>query len=289
MDGPNLKDVALRAADRLPLLPAVFQRTLALFAKGDDVSVGELAGVVEQDVVIAGHLVSIANSALYSRAGSVCSVRHAIARLGLHKTRNALLGLSVSRPFRNIRLPKSWSPARFSSHSLAAAIWGDLLVQKIPVENAEWAFLTGLLHDVGLLLIATAFPEQALEMADAGSDYQLAAWERELLGFTHFEIGADLLARWNCPAIVQDASVFCQKNAFELRTPMSLGMAVKTASLLADSNGMSMFGSNQDSAFAPELLGALSVQNPATFIEVFQKEYNGFQSCVGGERTLVTR
>ena len=164
-----------------------------------------------------------------------------------------------------------------------------LLVQKIPVENAEWAFLTGLLHDVGLLLIATAFPEQALEMADAGSDYQLAAWERQLLGFTHFEIGAELLARWNCPAIVQDASVFCQTNAFEFGTPMSLGMAVKTASLLADANGMSTFGSNHNPAFAPELLGAVSIQNPAVFIETFRTEYNGFQSCVAGEQPLVTR
>jgi HD-like signal output (HDOD) protein len=151
MSGPNLRDVALRAADRLPLLPAVFQRTLALFAKGDEVSVGELAGVVEQDVVIAGNLISIANSALYRRAGSVCSVHQAIARTGINKTRNALLGLSVSRPFRNVRLPRSWSSARFNSHSLAAAIWGDLLVQTVPVDNAEWAFLTGLLHDVGLL------------------------------------------------------------------------------------------------------------------------------------------
>ena len=252
-------------------------------------SLGELAGVVEQDVAITGYLVSIANSALYRRAGSVCSLRQAIARIGINKTRNALLGLSVTRPFRNIRLPRSWSSARFNSHSLAAAIWGDLLVQRIPIANAEWAFLTGLLHDVGLLLIATAFPEQALEMADAGSDYQLAAWERQLLGFTHFEIGADLLARWNCPTIVRDASVFCQKNAFEFGNPMSLGMVVKTASLLADANGMSTFGSNHHLAFASELLGALSIQNPATFIDAFQTEYNCFHSSVAGDPTLVAR
>jgi HD-like signal output (HDOD) protein len=243
MTDSNLRETALRAADRLPILPTVFQQTLGLFAKGDDVSVAEVAGIVEQDIAIVGHLLSIANSAVYSRAGSACSVRQAIARLGIHKTRNALLGLSVSRPFRNVRLPKSWSSARFNSHSLAAAILGDLLVQKVPAENAEWAFLTGLLHDIGLLLIATGLPEQALVMSDAGSDYQLVGWERELLGFTHYEIGADLLARWNCPPIVREASVFCESNAFEYGQPLTLGMVVKTASLLADANGLSMFGS----------------------------------------------
>jgi hypothetical protein len=108
-------------------------------------------------------------------------------------------------------------------------------------------------------------------------------------GLRILKSGPIFWSRWNCPAIVQDASIFCQENAFEFRTPMSLGTVVKTASLLADANAMSMFGSNHHPAFAPELLGALSIQNPATFIEVFRTEYNGFQSCVTGDRTLVTR
>jgi HD-like signal output (HDOD) protein len=279
----DLRRLALQAADRLPLLPAVFQRTLALFADGDDVSVGDLASVVEQDVAIAGHLISIANSALYCRTGSVCSVRHAIARIGVPKTRNALLGLSVSRPFRQVRLPKSWSSARFNSHSLAVAILSDLLVQTVPTDNAEWAFLTGLMHDVGLLVLATAFPEEALAVSDAGSDYQLAEWEREILGFTHFEIGADLLERWNCPRLVQDASVFCQSNAFAYRNPLSLGMVVKTASLLADADGISTFGAGQDGSFVPALLEAMSIQKPAAFLDLFHLEYRELQSCVAGK------
>jgi HD-like signal output (HDOD) protein len=280
MSDLNLRETALRAADRLPVLPAVFQQTLALFAKGDDVSVAELAGIVEQDVAIVGHLLSIANSALYSRTGSVCSVRPAIARLGIQKTRNALLGLSVSRPFGTVRLPKSWSSARFNSHSLAAAILGDLLVQKVPAQNAEWAFLTGLLHDIGLLLIGTGLPEQALAMSEAESDEQLVEWERELLGFTHYEVGADLLALWNCPPVVREASVFCESNAFDYAQPLGLGMVVKTASLLADANGLSMFGDNRDPAFVPETLDALRIQKAATFMEHFQMEYRGFQSQV---------
>lgn len=281
MNALDLKEVVLRAADRMPLLPAAFQRTLALFAKkGDDVSVAELAGLVEQDVVMVGNLLSIANSALYGRSSSVCSVRQVIARIGLQKTRNALLGLSVFRSFRGVKLPKNWSAARFNAHSLASAILSDLLVQQVRTDNAEWAFLAGLLHDIGLLLIATALPNESLSMADALSDFQLAERERELLGFSHFEVGADLLARWSCPGSVQEASLFCQTNAFEYQTPMSLGMVVKTASLLADATGFSVFGSNEDLGFVPELLDALSVQKPTAFIELFRVEYRGFQTCV---------
>ncbi len=264
----------------MPVLPAAFQRTMSLFARGDDVSVAELAHVVEQDVVMTGNLLSVANSALYSRASSVSSVRQAIARIGIAKTRNALLGLSAFRSFREVRFPKSWSVARFNAHSLAAAIFSDLLVQRAKTENADWAFLAGLLHDIGLLLIATGLPDHALPVADAGSDYQLVEWERQLLGFTHFEIGSDLLMRWNCPAIVQDVSVFCQSNAFAYENPLKLGTVVKTASLLADASGMSMFGSNQDSTLGPDLLDALNIQKPAAFMDVFRAEYSGFQACV---------
>ena len=216
MNGPDLKDVALQAADRMPVLPAAFQWTMSLFARGDDVSVGELAHVVEQDVVMAANLLSVANSALYSRAGSVSSVRQAIARIGIPKTRNTLLGLSVSRSFRDVRFPKSWSAARFNAHSLAAAIFSDLLAQRASAESPDWAFLAGLLHDIGLLLIATGLPDHSLAVADAGSDYQLVEWERQLLGFTHFEIGADLLMRWNCPAIVQDVQFSAKATLFSI-------------------------------------------------------------------------
>ena len=89
-----------------------------------------LRAIVEQDVVMAGNLLSIANSALYGRSSAVCSVRQAIARIGIHKTRNALLGLSIFRSFRGVKLPKNWSAARFNAHSLASAILSDLLVQK---------------------------------------------------------------------------------------------------------------------------------------------------------------
>lgn len=280
----DLREVALRAADRMPFLPVAFQRTLALFAKkGDDVSVAELAGVIERDVVMSGNLLAIANSALYMRSGSVCSLRQAIARLGIQKTRNALLGLSVLRSFRGVRLPRSWSSARFNDHSLATAIFSDLLVQKVKTENAEWAFLAGLLHDIGLLLIATGLPDEVDELAEVANDCQMVERERDLLGFSHFEIGLDIMDRWNCPWTVQEASLFCESNTFEFQNPPSLGMVVKTASLLADAEGFSVFGpiGDEDLSFAPHLLDALTIQTPGALIDSFQTEYVGFQSSVG--------
>ena len=89
------RESAIRAADRLPLLSSVLQRSIRLLAKGDDVSIIDLGAVIEEDAVITGSLLAIANSVLYSRNNNVASVRLAIARIGVNKTRNVLLGLTV--------------------------------------------------------------------------------------------------------------------------------------------------------------------------------------------------
>jgi HD-like signal output (HDOD) protein len=271
---------ALRAADRLPLLSVVLHRALSLFSRGDDMAVGELASVIEQDVVVAGSMLSIANSALYGRFSTVSSVRQAIARLGVHKTRNVLVALSVTKSFHALRIPGPWSSIRFNAHSLATAAMSELIVQNVPSEHPEWAFMAGLLHEVGLLVIAAGLPEQFQAIAPrAGGDFQLIEREEELLGFNHCDLGAEMLARWNCPPVVQDAARFCEREGYPFEQPLQLGAVVKTASLLADAHGISIFQLNREQAWTAELLDALQVGTPVEFVAAFEMEYNGLQSC----------
>jgi HD-like signal output (HDOD) protein len=251
-----------------------------LLAQGDDVSIADLGVVIEEDAVMAGSLLSIANSALYGRNSSVASIRHAIARLGVNKTRNVLLGLSVSQCFNAMRAPEPWSSIRFNDHSLAVAILSDLIVQNVPSGNPEWAFMAGLLHDIGLPLIAVGLPEQFRAITMYGdNDLQVVERERELLGFTHFDLGAELLARWNCPSMVQEAVRFCECTEFPHEQPLSLGAAVKTASLLADAKGICIFDSSKHNSLTTELLDALDIPAPTEFIAAFTMEYNGVQAC----------
>lgn len=258
----------------------VLHRALALFSAGDHLSVGALADTIEQDVVIAGSILSVANSALYGGHTPAASVRAAIARLGIHKTRNALLGLSIAKAFRSVKIPGKWSSARFNTHSLATATLSDLLAQHKPTQDAEWAFTAGLLHDVGLLLIGAGLPDQFMTLQDsATAGHQLVNHERELLGFTHFDLGAELLASWNCPPCVQEAARFCQRPSFEYNAPFGLGAAVKTASLLADANGFRIFPSNQPHTSMLEFLTALEISNTDEFISTFEMDFNGLHAC----------
>ncbi len=276
----DLRAQALRAADMLPVVAGVLQRTLQLFLQHDDLSVAQLSSNIEQDVVMAASILSIANSAMYGGRSPIASVRPAVARLGINKTRNVLLGMSVTRAFKKVKVPTPWSLTQFNAHSLAAATLSDLIARNVRSEDPEWAFMAGLLHDIGLLIIATGLPDQIeILLKQTGGDVGLVERERELLGFTHFELGAELISRWNCPIPVQEATQFCQRSTFAFDQPLTLGAVVKSATLIADSQKISNFKSTHDEDVTNELLEALEIAKPVQFLAAFQSNYNELQIC----------
>jgi HD-like signal output (HDOD) protein len=270
---------AMQAADKLPLFSVILQRALFLFSQGDDVSIDKVSSVIEQDVVTAGSILSIANSALYGRGTRVASIRQAVNRLGIDKTRNALLGLSVARLFKGVQLPEPWSASRFNTHSLATAVLSDLIATNTPALDAEWGFLTGLLHDIGLFLLVAGLPDTlAAITVNGGDDFHVVERERELFGFTHFDLGTELLARWNCPREVQDAVQACQQTVVQYDAKLSLGAVTKTASLLADACGISTFNSTYDQELADSLLSEIKIVDPVRFMKSFEREYSGLKA-----------
>lgn len=196
----------MRSLGSLPPFSPILNRLLASLAN-EEVSFIKLADLIEKDTVVAGNLLHLVNSALYARRGTVNSVRHALSLLGINKLRNAVLGMSIARMWNQAHTPPHWSMARFNLHSVAAAQLADLLAQRVPVSYPEGAFVAGLLHDVGRLLIALGLPEEYPRIVERAHlrDCSCADAERDLLGFTHAELSAEVLVAWNLPAPIQEA------------------------------------------------------------------------------------
>ena len=172
----------------------------------EDVSFIQLAEIIEKDTVLAGNVLRLVNSALYGRRGTISSVRHAISLIGLVKLRNMAMTLSLAAMWHRTA-PEGWSAVRFNLHATAVAIIADLVAQRIPVVYPEGAFAAGLLHDIGLLLVVTALPEEFRQIRrrylDGGGT--LEECEREVLGISHAELSAAALAAWNMPEPIQKA------------------------------------------------------------------------------------
>jgi HD-like signal output (HDOD) protein len=201
-----LKEKALRSVGALPPFSPILNRVMASLAK-DDVSFSKLGDLIEKDTVIAANLLHLVNSALYARRGTINSVRHALSLLGMNKLRNAVLGMSISRMWNQVPTPPSWSMARFNLHSAATAILGDLLAQRVPVHYPEGAFVAGLLHDTGRLLIAVGLSEEYEQVLALHQESRapLLECEQQVLGFTHPELSLAALTFWNLPEPIQTA------------------------------------------------------------------------------------
>lgn len=201
----DLKRQALCALGELPALSPVLAHLLPSLA-GESVSLARLGDLIERDAVVSANLLQLANSDLYARRGTIHSVRQAVALLGIERIRNAVLAMSIAQMWSQMRMPVSWSMARFNSHSVSVAILSDLLAQRLEVEYPESAFAAGLLHDVGRLILAWALPDHyvRIDLLHATGRPRLDC-EMEVLGFTHAVLSTDALACWNLPAQIRVA------------------------------------------------------------------------------------
>jgi len=240
---PNTyKQRALRSLGSLPPFSPILNRLLASLAN-EEVSFSKLGDLIEKDTVVAGNLLHLVNSALYARRGTVNSVRHAVSLLGINKLRNAVLGMSIARMWNQTRTPPHWSMARFNVHSVATAQLADLLAQKVPVSYPEGAFIAGLLHDVGRLLIALGLPEEYPRIVERVHirDCSYADAERDLLGFTHAELSAEVLVSWNLPTPIQEAVRDHHLNAtMPVGGELPLAFLVSAADRYVNSTGASI-------------------------------------------------
>jgi len=165
-----------------------------------DVSNKEIAEVVGLDPGLAARVLRAVNSAWFGLRGRVDTIAKAISMIGTAELHSLVLATSAAQAFRNIS-HKLIDMETFWQHSVRAALAARHFAESALGRRKESVFLAGLLHDVGQLVILHELPGEAtrvLEAVRAGAPR--GDVERALLGFTHAEVGAVLLERWNLPA-----------------------------------------------------------------------------------------
>ncbi len=238
---------ALESLRKLPSMSASAGRLLGRLAKRD-CELSEVASLVEKDPVLAAQVVQAANSAEFNRAQRVESVRHAIVMVGVGTIRKFALIRTVSNLFSRRAPAQAFSMTRFNLHSVAVGTLMELLSDELPLEYSEGAFLAGLFHDVGTLLIACALPHQyqdTLAIA-ALTGRPLFVCEQNLLGTNHAELSALALELWDLAEPVKHGAAY--HHTPESATPATgrkkarvpLSLALNKADELVDALGMTI-------------------------------------------------
>lgn len=142
---------------RPPTLPRVALEVMEL-ARSPDVDFARVASVVEQDGLVAAQVMRVASSAAYGGGAAVPSIAHAIARLGLRTMRDLVFEIALQAKV--FRVP-AYQPAMdaLARHSIAVAHVARVVARFTALE-AEYAFLCGLLHDIGVAGVLIALAER---------------------------------------------------------------------------------------------------------------------------------
>lgn len=271
------RDSVLKAMDKLPALsPTVGQLLGTLAHSMPDIL--RLERLINKDPALAGTLLSVANSAAYARYASTSSTMDAISRLGFGKLKRFALAQAFSKVFRFGRPPAVWSPTRFHLHSTAVGMAAEILADCLPVEDSEHAFLTGLLHDIGKLLIAVAFPDHWLRIdsfaVHGGSAIEK---ERDLLGVDHTELSALAAARWKLPEAACEAIRRHHSPALENPRAVPLSRLVQASNTFVNSLGISVINLAPDGDPVLPLFNGHSFDTEA-FAAHFQAEWETMSS-----------
>jgi HD-like signal output (HDOD) protein/CheY-like chemotaxis protein len=179
----------------LPPMPTTFfamQRALS----DPDVDAGQISAIIRKDPAIAAKVLQVCNSAFFRLPRRITSIQHAVSFLGLPTVRSMALSAELFKS--GSRLSPALNLDQMQRHSSNVAVLAYWLAR-----DATWAddaFLSGLLHDLGILFLGRQYPERMQEaLGAAAAGMPLAQAEMEHVGIEHTTAGAYLLGLWGLP------------------------------------------------------------------------------------------
>ena len=220
----------------LPVISPLALRIQAL-ASDDDYDVSEAERLIQSDQIVTAEVLRAANSAFYAGLAEIKTVRAAVVRLSIQKVARLVFLVSerarytAGSPQLQSLMATLW---RHANTTASAAHW---LAQKLNFRRVEeTAFLGGLLHDVGHLVIL-----KALDGIQAEQDINLEAetdFLTEVLGAAHTEIGYEFLKTWNIPEVYCRVARDHHKPECDSSDPVLL--VVRLANAAASKMGISL-------------------------------------------------
>ncbi len=234
-------------------------------------SADDIAGVIAQDPALTARLLRIANSPLYGLTTPVETIGRAIAVIGNWELLDLVLSTSIVSAFASLRTGRFDLPA-FWRHSVYTATTARLLARCGHVQH-ERLFVAGLLHDIGLLILAQRFPERAGDWMSSGPGHgiELARLESETLGFDHGLLARTMLAQWRLGEAILE-TVACHHDAGRATAEPGLAAILQIADMAC----------SDEAAAIPSELWALSGIDALSLGPVLEAASGQCEEVTGG-------
>jgi putative nucleotidyltransferase with HDIG domain len=203
MKGYFLKKKIVSKLDSLLPLPEVVLKAQNLIMDSNS-GFDDLSDIIETDQEITRNILNVANSAYYSLKNEVCSVKQACVMLGLDVIAEIIMAAGTSTLFGKALAAYGMNPRELWQHSLSTALGSRKIAEAIRPSLANEAFLSGLFHDIGKMIL----DEHIFSKNDGFKDFLGESREphfmaeNQILGFNHAELAAELCKKWKFPRTV---------------------------------------------------------------------------------------
>jgi HD-like signal output (HDOD) protein len=202
----SFKSKILRSLVELPPMPNIILKAREVMEDPDS-SLKDLSAVIEHDQAIVARVLALANSAYYGLSGLVSSIQHASILLG-QKTLGELITIAASSRLLSKKLRGyQLDPGDLWKHSLAVALGSKIIAEKKNADLVEDAFIAGLLHDAGKIILDPYVQERENEFKKfkKARKQTFIEAEKEILGFDHAEVMSRAARFWRYPEVQTSA------------------------------------------------------------------------------------
>ncbi|HTP24165.1 MAG TPA: HDOD domain-containing protein [Anaeromyxobacteraceae bacterium] len=219
----TIQSVGQRMAEGLAKLrvlkpfPQVVQKLVAMI-ESPDFEVAKISRAVEEDPALASNVLRVANSMLFGGLMPSKTISQALVRVGIHNLYEMVVSVAVSGMFKDAH----GVGKKIRDHCAGVGAVVRALARVFLPQEVDGVFLSGLMHDLGKLLLMQIEGESygALTQCQVSLDFdQSCESERALLGFDHATFGGFVVAAWKIPEPAPRMVAWHHRPAHAFRDP----------------------------------------------------------------------
>ena len=236
----------------MPAAPVILNKALKLTSDLQS-NIDDISKNISADQTLSAKVIRMSNSPIFGRVAKISTLSEAIKVLGFEQVKSIIITASTAKMFQSG--PQAEIANILWKHSLATALGARLVVKKYGGLDKEEAYLCGLLHDIGKLVLLQTAPNVYNKIIAIVKETNLPSIkvEGKELGFNHVNVGQVLLSMWQFPSnLTAQISAHHSSNPNKKAPSKSLGRVVAIANSLAK-----YIGAGFIEAYHPDLEGDL--------------------------------
>ncbi len=230
----NLRGKIEETISFLPPLPSIMTDLIAAL-NSDETDFRTLGKIISRDPAMTLDVLKIANSVFYGLQNKVTSVEQAVRMLGVGEITSLCISCGASGSLKAPKGVETLNMKRFWGHSVATGVIAKILCAKFKLGRWDSLYLSGLIHDVGVVILDRFKHDVYEEILDLTGKENISVLEAEqrIIGASHDAVGGWLIAKWKLPQVFVEAASYhhtVTPASERCRTPVAI---VSLANILA--------------------------------------------------------